>query len=57
MLQIDIQKLHEENRALKEENKVLLAEKPKQKQKVNAEPLKELVAHETTIVINTYNMA
>jgi len=51
-LQIDIQKLHEENWALKEENRVLLAEKPKHKQKVNAEPPEELVAHETAIVIH-----
>lgn len=51
-LQIDIQKLCEENRALKKENKVLLAEKPKQKRKVNAEPSEELVAHETMIIIN-----
>ncbi|KAG2038022.1 hypothetical protein BDR03DRAFT_1010183 [Suillus americanus] len=30
-LQINVQKLHEENKALKEENKVLLVEKPKRK--------------------------
>ncbi|KAG1745377.1 uncharacterized protein EDB91DRAFT_1246240 [Suillus paluster] len=46
-------KLREENRALKEENKVLLAEKPKRKRKVNAAPPEELITHETVIVINT----
>ncbi|KAG2740944.1 hypothetical protein P692DRAFT_20851225 [Suillus brevipes Sb2] len=43
-LQIDVQKLCEENKALKEENKV------------NAEPPQELVAHETAIVINARNI-
>ncbi|KAG2136909.1 hypothetical protein BD769DRAFT_1664463 [Suillus cothurnatus] len=51
-LKIDVQKLHEENWALKEENRVLLAEKPKCKRKVNAEPPGEPVAHEMAIVIN-----
>jgi hypothetical protein len=45
MLQIDVQKL-------REENKVLLAEKPKRKWKVNVEPPEELIAHETAIVVN-----
>ncbi|KAG1899551.1 uncharacterized protein F5891DRAFT_981076 [Suillus fuscotomentosus] len=47
VLQLQVQHLHEENCALKENNKVLLAEKPKQKQHVEAPD--ELVAHEQTI--------
>ncbi|KAG1725031.1 hypothetical protein EDB19DRAFT_1833934 [Suillus lakei] len=46
-LQLEVQRLCEENRALKEKNKVLLAEKPKRKWHVEAPD--ELVAHEQTI--------
>ncbi|KAG1907528.1 uncharacterized protein F5891DRAFT_1180531 [Suillus fuscotomentosus] len=47
VLQLQVQHLHKENCALKENNKVLLAEKPKQKQHVEAPD--KLVAHEQTI--------
>ncbi|KAG1886829.1 uncharacterized protein F5891DRAFT_923654, partial [Suillus fuscotomentosus] len=46
-LQLKVQCLQEENRALKEKNKILLAEKPKRKCRVEAPD--ELVAHEQTI--------
>ncbi|KAG1833273.1 hypothetical protein F4604DRAFT_1945536 [Suillus subluteus] len=46
-LQLEVQHLCTENRALKEKNKVLLAEKPKWKRHVEAPD--ELVAHEQTI--------
>ncbi|KAG2103790.1 uncharacterized protein F5147DRAFT_534647, partial [Suillus discolor] len=46
-LQLEVQRLCKENRALKEKNKVLLAEKPKRKRRVEAPD--ELVAHEQTI--------
>ncbi|KAG2085139.1 hypothetical protein BD769DRAFT_1681804 [Suillus cothurnatus] len=46
-LQLEVQRLCAENRTLKEKNKVLLAEKPKRKQRVEAPD--ELVAHEQTI--------
>lgn len=52
-MQVNIQKLREENKELKEENKVLLSERPKRKRKVNAEPPDELIVHETAIVINS----
>ncbi|KAG2047845.1 hypothetical protein BDR06DRAFT_844535, partial [Suillus hirtellus] len=47
VLQLQVQRLHEENHALKENNKVLLAEKPKWKWHVEVPD--ELVAHEQTI--------
>ncbi|KAG2751662.1 hypothetical protein P692DRAFT_20706225, partial [Suillus brevipes Sb2] len=48
-LQIQVQKLAEENRTLREENKVLVAEKPKRKRR--AEAPDELLAHEQTITL------
>lgn len=47
VLQLQVQHLHEENHALKENNKVLLAKKPRQKWCVEVPD--ELVAHEQTI--------
>ncbi|KAG1888650.1 hypothetical protein F4604DRAFT_1674305 [Suillus subluteus] len=47
VLQLEVQHLRKENRALKENNKVLLAEKPKRKRRVEAPD--ELVAHKQTI--------
>ncbi|KAG2066819.1 hypothetical protein BDR04DRAFT_1159832 [Suillus decipiens] len=49
MLQVQMQKLQEENRTIKEENKTLHAEKPKQKWHANAHD--ELSVHEETISI------
>ncbi|KAG2358311.1 hypothetical protein BDR07DRAFT_1255108, partial [Suillus spraguei] len=46
-LQLEVQHLREDNHALKESNKVLLAEKPKWKWRVEAPD--KLVAHEQTI--------
>jgi len=46
-LQLELQRLREDNRALKENNKVLVAEKPKRKRRVEAP--NALVAHEQTI--------
>ncbi|KAG1771614.1 hypothetical protein EV702DRAFT_1201936 [Suillus placidus] len=46
-LQLEVQRLRKDNRALKENNKVLLAKKPKRKRRVEAPD--ELVAHEQTI--------
>ncbi|KAG1858283.1 hypothetical protein C8R48DRAFT_580552, partial [Suillus tomentosus] len=48
-LQVQVQKLVEDNHTLREENKVLIAEKPKQK--CRAEAPDELVAHEQTITL------
>ncbi|KAG1882449.1 hypothetical protein F4604DRAFT_1535432, partial [Suillus subluteus] len=47
VLQLEIQRLREDNRALKENNKVLVAEKPKWKWR--GEALDALIAHEQTI--------
>ncbi|KAG1861503.1 hypothetical protein DFJ58DRAFT_646215, partial [Suillus subalutaceus] len=47
VLQLEVQHLRKENRALKENNKVLLAEKPKWKWRIEAPD--EFVAHEQTI--------
>ncbi|KAG1801162.1 uncharacterized protein BJ212DRAFT_1305129 [Suillus subaureus] len=49
VLQIQVQKLAEENRTLHEENKVLIAEKPKCKRHTEAPD--ELLAHEQTITL------
>ncbi|KAG1772534.1 hypothetical protein EV702DRAFT_930212, partial [Suillus placidus] len=49
MLQVQMQKLQEDNRTIKEENKTLHAEKPKRKQRANAHD--ELSVHEETISI------
>jgi hypothetical protein len=49
MLQVQMQKLQEENRTIKEENKTLHAGKPKQKWHANAH--NELSVHEETISI------
>ncbi|KAG1862821.1 hypothetical protein DFJ58DRAFT_725304 [Suillus subalutaceus] len=46
-MQLEIQQLRDDNRTLKENNKVLVAEKPKRKQCVDAPDA--LVAHEQTI--------
>ncbi|KAG2053284.1 hypothetical protein BDR06DRAFT_1008913 [Suillus hirtellus] len=48
-LQIQVQKLAEENRTLREENKVLVAEKPKRRHRTEAPD--ELLAHEQTITL------
>ncbi|KAG1758944.1 hypothetical protein EDD22DRAFT_996589 [Suillus occidentalis] len=46
-LQLEVQQLRADNRALKEKNKVLVSEKPKRKRRVEAPDA--LVAHEQTI--------
>ncbi|KAG2056807.1 hypothetical protein BDR06DRAFT_860788, partial [Suillus hirtellus] len=46
-LQLEVQQLHADNRALKEKNKVLVSEKPKRKWRVEAPDA--LVTHEQTI--------
>ncbi|KAG1901004.1 uncharacterized protein F5891DRAFT_1188113 [Suillus fuscotomentosus] len=48
-LQVQVQKLVEDNYTLHEENKVLITEKPKRKCRVEAPD--ELVAHEQTIIL------
>lgn len=48
-LQVQVQKLVEDNRTLREENKVLISEKPKRKRR--AEAPDELLAHEQTITL------
>ncbi|KAG1735251.1 hypothetical protein EDD22DRAFT_787730, partial [Suillus occidentalis] len=48
-LQIQLQRLTEENRSIKEENKTLRAEKPKRKRRVDTQH--ELSVHEDTITI------
>lgn len=52
MLQIQVQKLVEDNRTLREENKVLIAEKPKRK--CRAEAPDELLAHKQTITLHAH---
>lgn len=49
MLQVQLQKLVEDNSTLREENKTLVAEKPKRKRR--AEAPDELLAHEQTITL------
>ncbi|KAG1804748.1 uncharacterized protein HD556DRAFT_1436926 [Suillus plorans] len=48
-LQIHIQRLQDENKSIKEENKTLLADKPKRKRRADTQH--ELSAHEDTITI------
>ncbi|OAX43058.1 hypothetical protein K503DRAFT_796600 [Rhizopogon vinicolor AM-OR11-026] len=50
VLQVQVQKLVEDNRSLREENKILIAEKPKRKRR--GEPPEELVVHEQTITLH-----
>jgi len=50
VLQVQVQKLVEDNRSLREENKILIAEKPKRKRR--GEPPEELVVHEQTIILH-----
>ncbi|KAG1738383.1 uncharacterized protein EDB91DRAFT_1249300 [Suillus paluster] len=49
LIEVQVQKLVEDNHTLREENKVLIAEKPKRKCRVEAPD--ELLAHEQTIML------